>query len=487
MQRRGAPGAAFGGGGGGQSRRHPEHPPSPNLFINYVPSDVDEAQLTQVISMHTGGLPPLSVFVMRHLDTRLSKGYAFALFPSTEIAAHVKEALDGHQWGAKRLQVRFADPPCSSTSGVHAAGDRSAGSVSPVPSSGGSAAPFMAPTFIAGPNGNMMYMVTPIPQPFFNAPPHHSSDYSAVSNPTNETNLYIKGLPPHWSRTDLQSFFGQYGTIVDCALMLDQGRPTGMGFVEFADSLTANRVVLECNGRVCDPLHYSVPLHVRFAKNKKKNVPVAGTVVAHSAEAPLSEPQLAEALRSPTTSSDAKPLTPTDLPDTLRKQPFGPLLVHDPYSLSRYKIAPGTAGAQAGSAIMHQPANVTNTSAARPATHHQSTVTAAATATLPRVAPTAPLTHQIAHTCQYCKHGTSVIMENMPFDAAQCEIAVRKLLAPSGMLIYVECLGNGQAIATFAEHLEAVQCVQLLATGPHRLALLDCTQLEPTAVLGDYI
>lgn len=61
--------------------------------------------------------------------------------------------------------------------------------------------------------------------------------------------MFVGGLPPHVDRDELQRIFGQFGTVVDAIVMLDQQtqRSRGFGFVTFggADGAAAAQRCLD--------------------------------------------------------------------------------------------------------------------------------------------------------------------------------------------------------------------------------------------------
>lgn len=95
--------------------------------------------------------------------------------------------------------------------------------------------------------------------------------------------------------------------------------------------------------------------------------------------------------------------------------------------------------------------------------------------TLTSAAPPPMTASRTRHSCPYCSNGTSVILQNMPFEAARCDIAVHQTLDMFGAVRFTECVGDGQAIATFAEHHAAVNAVQCMAATVYAVAMLDCT------------
>ncbi|MBP7832532.1 MAG: RNA-binding protein [Candidatus Levybacteria bacterium] len=64
------------------------------------------------------------------------------------------------------------------------------------------------------------------------------------------TKLYVGNLPYTTTDADLQSYFGQYGTVLSTQIIMDKysGRSKGFGFVEMEDEAAANAAIEKSNG-----------------------------------------------------------------------------------------------------------------------------------------------------------------------------------------------------------------------------------------------
>jgi len=99
---------------------------------------------------------------------------------------------------------------------------------------------------------------------------------SKAENPTetvSNKNLYVKGLPRHWSNDDLKRRFRGYGSISHCRTLKRPGSSnenTGVGFVHFFNSLDAAKAIEEVDDQPADPSDpQSNILEVKFARAKK--------------------------------------------------------------------------------------------------------------------------------------------------------------------------------------------------------------------------
>ena len=88
-------------------------------------------------------------------------------------------------------------------------------------------------------------------------PPHAASHALAPTNqhspyqPTVNTNLYIAGLPPQYSKAQLDALFAPFGPIVESRILLDRqtGNSRGVGFVRYDTQLSCNAAIRAWNGR----------------------------------------------------------------------------------------------------------------------------------------------------------------------------------------------------------------------------------------------
>jgi RNA recognition motif-containing protein len=81
--------------------------------------------------------------------------------------------------------------------------------------------------------------------------------------------LYVGNLPFHFTENDVQELFGQYGSVVSAALVLDRdtGRTRGFGFVEMATRGEGHKAMETLNGSTLE--HRKLVVNEQEAKKKK--------------------------------------------------------------------------------------------------------------------------------------------------------------------------------------------------------------------------
>lgn len=81
--------------------------------------------------------------------------------------------------------------------------------------------------------------------------------------------LYVGNLPFHFTENDVQELFGQYGSVVSTALVLDRdtGRTRGFGFVEMATRGEGHKAMETLNGSTLE--HRKLVVNEQQAKKKK--------------------------------------------------------------------------------------------------------------------------------------------------------------------------------------------------------------------------
>lgn len=98
---------------------------------------------------------------------------------------------------------------------------------------------------------------------------------SKAENPTESVsnkNLYVKGIPRHWSNDDLKRRFRGFGAISHCRTLKRPGSQenAGVGFVHFFNALDAARAIDEVDEQHAEPDDPgSNILEVKFARAKK--------------------------------------------------------------------------------------------------------------------------------------------------------------------------------------------------------------------------
>ena len=82
-------------------------------------------------------------------------------------------------------------------------------------------------------------------------------------------NIYVKGLPPHWTEHELRAYFKMFGAIIEFRLFHASGTTTAGALIRFGSMEQAAGAVLTANGRV--PAGGVVPLVIRFADSHGKS------------------------------------------------------------------------------------------------------------------------------------------------------------------------------------------------------------------------
>jgi RNA recognition motif-containing protein len=94
----------------------------------------------------------------------------------------------------------------------------------------------------------------------------------STDNKEGKTNLYIVGLPPTYTKIELDTIFSAYGKIVGSRVMVTpSGESRGVGFVRYNDPQSAQKAIEAVNGTV--PAGFKDPLSVQYAKEKDEKTP----------------------------------------------------------------------------------------------------------------------------------------------------------------------------------------------------------------------
>mmetsp|Transcript_88506 Transcript_88506/g.250810 ORF Transcript_88506/g.250810 Transcript_88506/m.250810 type:complete len:391 (+) Transcript_88506:60-1232(+) len=206
-----------------------QHPPSDNLYITGLPSEIDEAAVKQIFGQYS---PVVQCKVLPQMQG--DKRAAFARFEDTAAATWMIEQLNGNipRGLADPIRVAFAAPPGSSTSGGGGGGSygRAATSIAPHQPS-----PYAPPTGQGGGDG---------PEP--------------------HDNLYVTGLPEGISQEDVMAIFGKFGTVMQTKLLGAKFGSTA-ALVRWSSAQEAAWVKDSMNGQV--PPGLQSPVEVRFADN----------------------------------------------------------------------------------------------------------------------------------------------------------------------------------------------------------------------------
>lgn len=100
---------------------------------------------------------------------------------------------------------------------------------------------------------------------------------SKAENPTetvSNKNLYVRGIPKHWTNEDLKKRFRGFGSISHCRTLKKPGNEeenTGVGFVHFFHAIDAAKAIEGVEDQPVDPEDASSTgtLEVKFARAKK--------------------------------------------------------------------------------------------------------------------------------------------------------------------------------------------------------------------------
>ena len=87
-----------------------------------------------------------------------------------------------------------------------------------------------------------------------------------------KTNLYISGLPQHWTESELTRLVSPYGTVLDVRLLYESGthRCKGVGFAKFESGASATAAIAALTGQTVDGA--VMPLIVRYADTTSDKV-----------------------------------------------------------------------------------------------------------------------------------------------------------------------------------------------------------------------
>mmetsp|Transcript_9344 Transcript_9344/g.14092 ORF Transcript_9344/g.14092 Transcript_9344/m.14092 type:complete len:273 (-) Transcript_9344:277-1095(-) len=123
--------------------------------------------------------------------------------------------------------------------------------------------------------------------------------------------LYVTDLPAHYNESDVRVLFSQYGTIVECRLLLDfAGQSKCKAFVEYNSRDECDEAIIYTNGFVpdatttsisvtyADPNYFHIKNLVRFQSEKNRGTCDLGNVTRemvhqHTTAAPIPQPMTA--------------------------------------------------------------------------------------------------------------------------------------------------------------------------------------------------
>jgi hypothetical protein len=176
------------------------------VYVKNLAEDVDEIALKAAFERF-GAVE--SCCVIRDVSTNNSRGFGFVKFAEVAQAASAIANMHGKLVRGRALEVKFANADSSATG--------------------------------AGANG-----------------------LGVVSD-----NIYVKGLPPHWTEHELRAYFKMFGAIIECRLLHASGTTTAGALIRFGSMEQAAGAVLTANGRV--PAGGVVPLVIRFADSHGKS------------------------------------------------------------------------------------------------------------------------------------------------------------------------------------------------------------------------
>lgn len=95
------------GGSNPYSKAASSTAPSPNLFVFHLPTEWDDNKLKSTFEPY-GNIVSAKVFFDK--ASNLSKGFGFVTYDSQQAAGSAIQALNGTQYGGKRLKVDYKKP-----------------------------------------------------------------------------------------------------------------------------------------------------------------------------------------------------------------------------------------------------------------------------------------------------------------------------------------------------------------------------------------
>lgn len=230
-----------------------------NLIVNYLPSNIRDEDLRQIFT-HCGIVR--SAKVMMDLATRTSKGYGFVMMNTVREARRAIETLDNMHVYNKRLRVKYAVKTATAADNATQCG-------------------------------------------------------------TENTNLYVKGIPPSWTQLELREFFLQWGEIANAIVLMDRftGTSKCLAFVEYGSIESARRAMQE--GNASSIPNWPQPLIVRYAR-KERGTPDAQP---QAEEIPLDAKEKVAESAPILERTDRLPAVEAPSP------PPRAIMKHDPYSM----------------------------------------------------------------------------------------------------------------------------------------------------------
>jgi ELAV like protein 2/3/4 len=202
-----------------------------NLIVNYIPTTMDEEAMRNMFTPH-GEI--VSCKLVRDKTTGMSMGYGFVKYADHTQSYRAISALNGSSMGGKRLKVALARPSADSP-----------------------------------------------------AVPVYQGAVAAVSEPVDNTNVYIAGMPLAWKEQDIRDVCSPFGIIVDCKVLLDaSGLSRGVGFVRMQDAGQASKVINALSGT--QPAGAAARLTLKLAEPGKGQGQKRKLELAPGAIAPIS-------------------------------------------------------------------------------------------------------------------------------------------------------------------------------------------------------
>ncbi|CDK25769.1 unnamed protein product [Kuraishia capsulata CBS 1993] len=227
-----------------------------NLYVKNIPLSTSEEQIKEVFSKF-GEVE--SVFLPENENGDL-KGYGFINFRLHEDAVKAQTELDGFEFEpGYNLSISRAERRSSETvSGMKFSRQR-------LNSNGNKQ---ISPTFIgATATGTPTYILDPSRVNMVSA---YAPALPVAGPQYQDSNLYVKNIPPSFGDEELHSLFSQFGTIVSAKIMTDeQNNSKGFGFVCFQKPIDASRALVDMNGVSVDDSHI---LAVSFAQRRENRV-----------------------------------------------------------------------------------------------------------------------------------------------------------------------------------------------------------------------
>lgn len=180
---------------------------STNLFILNLPKHCNDTALTKLFRGF-GEITKLKAII--DPSTNQCKGYGFVQFADAHSACAAMATMNDFELEGAKLSIKYADRDAGTTS--------------------------------------------------------QEKNHSCLDGPHGpQTNVFIGGIPLHWTELELNNYFVGFGPIASCIVLVDKAtsRSKGAAMVKFEDPLSATTAVQALNGKTLEGALR--PLDVKFA------------------------------------------------------------------------------------------------------------------------------------------------------------------------------------------------------------------------------